>query len=315
MAISEAIERSVRAAHAAVLVVSDAAHAVLRVTGEDRISWLNGLVTCDLAAAKEGDAAYGLAVSPKGRIIADLTVVPRENDALVVLPRSTIDEVRTSLEHYLVMEDAEIVAESEPFSLFFAHGPRSPEVLMAARAAGGHGGIVDSTGLGGAIVIADALHVNAVKSAMGDAVTRLGGAMGDDAMGDDAAWEVLRIERQVVKFGAEFDAKTYPQEASLEQRAVSFSKGCYLGQEVVCMLELRGHVKRKIVGLRLSSGVIPPVGSSVTTEDGAIVGAITSACWSPTASAVLALAMIKRASSEVGTSLRVDAGEAKVVAP
>ena len=69
------------------------------------------------------------------------------------------------------------------------------------------------------------------------------------ALGDDAAWEALRIERAIPRFGVEFDATTYPQEAALEKRAVSFAKGCYLGQEVVCMLEMRGHVKRKLVPL------------------------------------------------------------------
>ncbi len=307
MAKDEAVEQAVHAARTAVLVVGDEEHSVLRITGEDRTTWLNGLVTCDLAGAKVGDAAYGLAVSAKGRVIADMTIVFRERDALVVVPRSAATELRASLEHYLVMEDAEIDREIEGFSIFVAHGPRSAEILEAARAAGGYGGLVDATGLGGAIVLAD--HSNGTfLAAIAEVTARVAGVIGSPA-----AWDALRIERQVVKFGREFDMKTYPQEAGLEARAISFSKGCYLGQEVVCMLELRGHVKRKIVGLKVSSDALPSIGAQVFDESGASVGAVTSACFSPTNGAILALAMVKRAASTAGTHLKIDGSPAEVV--
>src|SRR5262249_30258701 len=87
------------------------------------------------------------------------------------------------------------------------------------------------------------------------------GAPGEGAVGDESAWEALRIEQGVPRFRHDFDESTYPQEASLEKRAVSFDKGCYLGQEVVCMLELRGQVKRKLVPVTLSASI--PKGTPV----------------------------------------------------
>ena len=87
----------------------------------------------------------------------------------------------------------------------------------------------------------------AADSRRGSVVRRLTGGV----VGDAEGWEALRLERGVPRFGPDFDDKTYPQEASLEKAAVSFDKGCYLGQEVVCMLEMRGHVKRKLVSIVL----------------------------------------------------------------
>jgi folate-binding protein YgfZ len=112
-------------------------------------------------------------------------------------------------------------------------------------------------------------------------------------------------------FGAEFDGATYPQEAGLEKTAVSFNKGCYLGQEVVCMLEMRGKVKKRIVPLVLE-GDAPARGAAVMHE-GVAVGAVTSAAWSPTLGRAIALAMVKRQLTEPGSELRVGDAVAKVV--
>ena len=135
------------------------------------------------------------------------------------------------------------------------------------------------------------------------------------AVGDDRAWEALRLERRVPQFGADFDGTTYPQEAGLEKRAVSFSKGCYLGQEVVCMLEMRGHVKRRLVALRVTADLPPPRGADVTDSSGASVGTVTSAAIVPSTGGPVAMAMVKRAKAEPGDELRVAGSSARVIAP
>ena len=132
-------------------------------------------------------------------------------------------------------------------------------------------------------------------------------------LGDNRAWEALRLDRRVPQFGADFDAATYPQEAGLEKRAVSFSKGCYLGQEVIFMLEKRGHVKRRLVTLRVASDLPPPRGADVFDTDGENVGSITSAAIVPTAGGPVAMAMVKRAKAEEGVELLVVGAKAKVL--
>lgn len=131
--------------------------------------------------------------------------------------------------------------------------------------------------------------------------------------GNLAGWEALRLERAVPAFGVDFDDKTYPQEAALEKRAVSFEKGCYLGQEVVCMLELRGHVKRKLASFVVDGTVPIERGAPVTDRDGAEIGKVTSAAESPTLSKTVGLAMVKLAQAAVGTELRIGNAHARVV--
>jgi glycine cleavage system aminomethyltransferase T len=105
----------------------------------------------------------------------------------------------------------------------------------------------------------------------------------------------------------------YPQEASLEKRAVSFEKGCYLGQEVVCMLEMRGHVKRKLVSLVIDQGEAPAKGAPVANAAGEAIGEVTSAAASPTLGAPVALAMIKYAAAKAGGDVKVSDRPARIV--
>ncbi len=264
------------------------------------MTWLNGLITCELAKRPTGDAIYGLHVEKKGRIVSDLYVVLDAERVVVALPSSMAEAVRASLDHYLVMEDAELGIGD--FDVWFVHGPRSSDVLTAARGAGGIGGLLDRTGLGGAVVLASPAARDAVRAALEASAT----------IGDASGWEALRIERGVPAFGVDFDGASYAQEAGLEKTAVSFSKGCYLGQEVVCMLEMRGHVKKKLASI-VMDGAPPARGSDVADATGAKVGDVTSSIASPLLGRSVALAMVKRASAEVGTSLTILGRHATVV--
>jgi hypothetical protein len=298
----------VDAARASVLAVRGEDLAVLVVTGKDRVSWLNGLMTCDLAKRPEREARYGLVVLRSGRVLTDATVVVDDERVLVILPAALVGAVRAHLDHYLVMEDATVDARSDAFEVWAVHGPRSADVLGAARAAGAAGGILDRTGLGGAVILAPEAERAEVRGAMERAVAAAAGAIGANE-----AWEALRLERGVARFGVDFDEKAYPQEASLEKVAVSFDKGCYLGQEVVCMLQMRGHVKRKLASVVIDAEAPPDRGAAVTDEAGAPVGEVTSAATSPTLGKAVALVMIKRAQAEQGQRVVVGGVRAEVV--
>lgn len=296
----------VAAALTGALAVARPARAVLVVSGKDRVSWLNGMLTCDLLKRVEGGAVYGLAVARSGKVMADLIVVMDDaaERVLVVAPAAVVEELRTHLDHYLVMEDVELGAETDGFEVWTVHGPRAAHALAAAQVAGAVGGTLDRTGLGGATVLAPRAEAERVRAALATEAT----------LGDDAGWEALRLERAVPRFGVDFDATTYPQEAQLEKAAVSFDKGCYLGQEVVCMLEMRGHVKRKLASVVLGEGEPPARGAAVTDDEGATIGEITSAAPSPTLGKPVALAMIKRAFAEPGRHVHVGGVRAEVVA-
>jgi len=298
-------KEQVAAAHDGVLALQPGDLATLVVTGKDRVTWLNGLLTCDLVKRAPGAAVYGLAVARNGKVLTDVTVVFDDEGerALVAVPAAVVDALRTHMDHYLVMEDAEMAPGTDAFVAWALHGPRSGEALEAARRAGALGGLLDRTGLGGAFVFAPKERASEVAAALAEVAT----------VGDAAGWDALRLERAVPRFGVDFDAQTYPQEAGLEKTAVSFDKGCYLGQEVVCMLQMRGHVKRKLAAVVLDGAEAPRAGAAVTDEAGAAVGEVTSAAPSPTLGKTVALAMIKRAQAEPGKGVLVGGARGEVV--
>jgi tRNA-modifying protein YgfZ len=304
---SSSVEGQTRAARRTVLAVPEPDLVAMEVTGNDRVSWLNGLLTCDLASPKAGDAVYGLAVAQKGRILSDLFVLLAQERAVVVVRRHAAPSLAETFERHLMMEDAELTPAFDDFSALLLHGPSSKILLDTARAAGSFGGLVDMTGLGGAVLAFRRSDETAVHRALTDALARE-----DGVLGDLDGWDALRLERGVPRFGVDFDETTYPQEAGLEKSAVSFSKGCYLGQEVVCMLQMRGHVKRKLAALVVDGPNVPLRGAHVSNGE-IEVGLVTSAARSPTLDKPVALAMLKYAFAAPGQVLAVEGQPVRVV--
>lgn len=274
----------------------------IAVEGGERSSWLNGLVTCDVTKLAPGVAAYGLAVVKVGRIITDLFVVEAGERLLVGLPAAKVAPFREHLERFLVMEDATHEDASAELAWAFAHGPRAAEIFASvAPKHGAFAGSVDVTGLGGA---AAAVPRAALEGFLRDA--EAAGAVA----GTDEDWDRLRIERRLARFGVDFDEQNYPQEANLADLAVSFQKGCYLGQEVVCRLQMRGNVSRRIVTLHLD-GEVPQPGAELTS-DGRAAGKVTSATVDPTGGS-MALAMVRCVFTEPGTVLDLGGRPATVI--
>jgi len=269
------------------------------VTGGDRLAWLNGLVTQDVGKLAPGAGAYSLAVGKTGKIMAELWVVAGSDRVLVVAERARIPLLREHFDKHLVMEDAEI---GEPLErgVLVAHGASAAEVLAAARARGGDGALVRWTGHGDSAVIVapDAGFVPALE----------GTPLTDDG------WEALRIAWGVPRFGVDYDEQSLPQEASLETVAVSFSKGCYLGQETVFMLEKRGHARKKLVRLAVDGDAALSAGAEIALSDGTGgIGAVTSATPAPPgAGGWLALASVKHKHTTAGTALVVADRAARV---
>jgi folate-binding protein YgfZ len=293
------------AASKGALVVRAPELGTVAVTGRDRQSWLNGLVTSDLARLGPGMASYGLVLVKVGRIVSDVWIVPAGERMLVGSPRDRVAALGEHLERYLMMEDAAHADASGEFSWLFVHGPRAVELAhMVAPAHAGFEGAVDTTGLGGSVL---AVPVVAADDAVRDLVAR--GAT--EGSRDD--WEALRVERHLPRFGVDYGEKNYPQEASLEKIAVSFNKGCYLGQEVVCRLEMRGHVIKKLVPVRLESGEPPGAGAEVHSLEGKTVGTVSSAAAGD--EGPLALAMVRIDFAGPGTKLDVGGRPAVVLGP
>lgn len=277
------LDREMKSADSGVLLVRRPS-ATLRVTGKDRQTWLNGLVTQDLAPRKSGDAVLALVVAKTGKIEAEVAIVLGDEDALVSLPADRAERLRDKLDRHLIMEDAAI--ELVPgFEWVFAHGPKAADALTVARSVGARGGLTTRAGSPLAVLVGPSAT---------DLENSITASVDPSAVASEAGHLRFRVERGIAERGVDFtDDESYPQEAALEKDEVSFSKGCYLGQEAVFMLEKRGHVSKRLV--QLTASVALAEGAEVRDAEGKSIGTVTSAARRGGSEMVLGIVKYKHA--------------------
>lgn len=295
------------AARSGAALYLDETRARISVRGKDRFSWLNGILSNDVAAleklaAKAPHALYACALTEKGKILADAIVVAGavEGELSVWVPARVATGLVEGWDRYVIMEDVELARDDSRRLLFVQGG--SANAMAERLGLRARGASFDDLGVSGGLVF-DLAREEAEEIARRFASE---GAVSLD-VGDQ---HTLRVEAARATFGFDFDDKSYVQEAGLEKRAVSFTKGCYHGQEVVCMLEMRGHVTKKLVQLRVESTV--EVGAEVTS-DGTSIGKLTSVVPHEDGSTT-ALAIVKFAHATPDASLTVAGKPARVLA-
>ncbi len=271
-------------ARRSVVISSHEGWDALVVTGPDRRTWLQGLITCDVAKLAPGEGTWGLSLNRQGKIQSVVWVVASADALWLGLAPGTANAVELELGRMLIMEDAELEHPDSPQVWLCLHGPdATARAASLAEFEGGHAAPIDWTGLGGAALV--------VPQA---AAARIAESSRSLWLSSDA-WTRLRLERGLPEFGIDFDAKDRPHEAALDRRAISWSKGCYLGQEVVCMQDMRGKVQRSS---RVLSVTAPPeaallVGATLSNAAGEKVGAVTSRAYSQLAGSWLVMARLK----------------------
>jgi folate-binding protein YgfZ len=272
---------------------------VLHLQGDDAQSWLNGQVTTDLSGLGADDARYVLAVNVKGRVLSDAWLRARAGALSLVLPRERVPLARESFDKHIIMEDVELVLD-EDLRVLTVQGPRAAQLLEQAGLTSG-AYRADRLGLDGFDVWVAEGELAALRARLVQAAQQMGGG----AL-DEAAWSQAHVLLAVPRCGVDFGEQSYPQEAGLKARAVSFNKGCYLGQEVICMLENRGQLNRRLVQLEHPGHETVATGSQAFDAEGKRVGELTSgAVTDSPALATLALAYLKRPLAEPGTRVRV----------
>lgn len=274
---------------------------VLVVTGPDRLLWLQGLLTNDVAALKPGDSCYAAYLTPQGRMITDLRVVHAGDRTFLEVPASLAESLRARLDSLLFSEDAQIADITTSTAVIDVHGPHavvpdSVPAIAIVRAA--------PYGVPGITVLASRADENAVVEAIGKT-----GAIETNL----ETLDVLRIESGTPLFLVDMDEHTIPLEAGIEDKAISFTKGCYVGQEVIVRVTQRGggRVARKLVGLLLPKDAQAHPGDAIHAGDRDI-GRVTSATWSPSLERPIALGYVHRDFTNPATTVAVGSSTVEV---
>jgi folate-binding protein YgfZ len=286
---------ALHAARAAWAVGPVEAPAVLRATGKDAQDYLHRLTTQDVNGLARGASAYGAVLNAKGHLLADVHVLVEEDGILLVTDPRAAAEARPHLERFVIMDDVTFEDLSASLRVLPVLGPDAGARLGARaprRIADGRRG---APALDLLLAPEEADGLRAALVAEGAAPL------------DAAALEALRILGGFARYGADMDPSRLPMEAGLTRAAISFTKGCYTGQEVVLRATARGHLQRGLVQLALPSGVGPGTPLAVAGQE---VGTVTSAADTPEGR--VGLGYLRRAHWKEGERVQAGAGEATV---
>jgi folate-binding protein YgfZ len=288
------------------------------ISGEDRIRWLNGMVTNNVKDLPPNRGNYSFVLNPQGRILGDLYTYNRGDYLLIDTERSQLESLLKLFEHYIIMDDVEVSDQTDSLTAVGIQGPKATEVLQRAG--------IDDPGL-------DPMQVaDLTWNGIGLSLARMASPefpmyevwaspaniaqvwnslvqAGATPVGTEAL-EKFRIMIGFPKYGTDIRDRDLPQETD-QAHALNFTKGCYVGQEIVERIRSRGNVHRKFHGFVLE-GELP--GRGVKLEaDGKEVGELTSINRIPTSNGdrSVALGYIRREALERGAKITYPGGEAK----
>jgi folate-binding protein YgfZ len=275
------------------------ARAKLLVKGADGAEFLQGQLTNDIEALAPGEGCYAALLDRKGHMQADVRVL-RLADAEIWIDAEpeTKDRVLRHLRMYSIGREVEITDAGDEFRLLSLIGPLAREEARVGATVPPVHSVRPASGEAGAWMVATAEGFDLIAPA--DAADRL--REGVPEVGEEAA-EILRIERGVPRFGREMTEETLPAEAGIVEAAVSFTKGCYIGQETVARLHYKGKPNRHLRGLRFSAPVEAAAALSLGER---MVGVVGSSCLSP-AFGPIGLAIVRREALP-GETLSVEGG-------
>ena len=287
--------------------------ALYRVTGTERTRFLNGLLTNDINKLEEGQGCYTCLLTPQGKILADPEVYALRDYHLLELDAHCKEQALDHLNKYIIADDVAF-EELEDHTLLALQGPAATTLLQrllpGTALPPGEQRCVELTlddhpcrVIQGSITGEEGYKIVTPRERAANVWQALQAA-GATPVGM-AALNALRLEAGIPWFGVDFDEGNFPQEAGIEDRALNFTKGCYIGQEFVIRIAHRGHVNRRISGLTMQHEPIPCSGDRVLRGEKE-VGRITSAALSPTLGKIIGLGMLRRESQEPGTVVQIE---------
>ena len=286
----------------------------LCLTGADRQTFINGQVTNNVKDLRTGQGCYAALANAKGKMTADLNIFILADEILLDFEPGLTAKVSERLEKFIIADDVQIVDASSSFGLVSILGPKAIATCesLGWRAPKNSFEIE----LQDSVYIANVPRLGA--SAIDiyfplenpDVFAKLKSA-GIDACSTEA-FETARIEQGIPRFGADMDENTLAPEA-LGEDAISYSKGCYIGQEVIARIRTYGQVAKALRGLRFDPGAAVPKSGDKIYRDGKEVGWITSAVFSPKLERPIALGYVRKECNQIGARLIVNDSPAEIV--
>ena len=295
--------------------------AKLRISGKDRTRWANGMVTNNIRDLAAGGGVYSFILNPQGRNQGDLVVYNRGEYLLATTDRAQVQAMMTLLKRYIIMDKVELEDISETLVSVGVSGPKAGETLSARGIDPqqlGPGQVVDVRW--GDVEISVVRHSHPhwdgfeiwVAPENAEKLWEALVSAGATPVGSEAL-EMYRIARGAPMYGVDLRERDLPQETG-QEHALNFSKGCYIGQEIVERIRSRGNVHRALIGFEVE-GAAPQPGTKVLA-DGKEVGEITSAARLPLPSGerTLALGYLRREVATPGATVQVGDQSARVCA-
>src|SRR5271167_1200780 len=322
-----------RAAREAAAIFDSNWHTIVELTGPDRVRYLNAIVSGDVKSLGEGRGIFALLLTPQGHILAELEIYALQGKLLVLSHASVRERTVATLDKFIIMDDVALSDVTEQFGSFAVEGPRAGTVIAEACGLALEGFSEHSVaevqidgvachlirhahfGLPGAEIIAPREHLGLLwKNLRASVLVQHGAAIGMRALNS------LRLEAGIPWFPDDFNDTVIPHEAALEATHISFTKGCYTGQEIVERVRSRGQVNRRRAQLKFSVADPPtPLtrlyarGTETQSAERKEVGIITSAAFSPAANAAIGMAYVRREHNSAGSVLEFDESTAEVI--
>jgi len=257
----------------------------LRVTGADRIRFLNGQTTNDVRKAGAEATQESCVLNAKGHFDAHVFLSATPNDIWIDADQELRELLQTRLERYVIADDVKIEDVTDQSALFHVLAGSEPKISDAKFDFRSR-----RLGIDGWDLWVEAARAEAMKRALA----------ADYRAMDESEWEVLRIENGIPRWGCELTREIIPPEANLAARAIDYEKGCYIGQEVISRMKMSGQTRQRLCGVTSEKALAPGKELHAETK---MVGHVTSAVFSERLNAHIALAIIKRGYNETGTSL------------
>jgi folate-binding protein YgfZ len=268
----------------------------ISVTGADRKPFLHNFSTNDVKGLAPGESCEAFFTNVKGKIVGHGLINCRDDEFVIFGPPGQAPHLIEHLDRYIIREDVQLVDRTaERRDLLLASDLREPAGTFAWSLIGRSGERI--------------LELLATDLAESEARLLKEGFTSVGA----EAFNAARIEAGFPLYGLDFNDENLPQEVNRDRQAISFTKGCYLGQETVARIDALGHVNQKLARARFAGPAIPPRDTELIAN-GRTIGRVMSAAFSPKFAAPLALAMIRREANAPGTRLSSSVGECEVVA-